>query len=101
MPYLRELTQSQLERGLIKYISFILLPTLPNCCHPLQPRIGLCLRTHIVVLFREEDLDRVTDFRELVKGSPIPNAQTSLSQPTESEAQMMAHEHSSVVAVKA
>ncbi|THH20952.1 hypothetical protein EW146_g509 [Bondarzewia mesenterica] len=54
MPYLVELTKSQLDRGLIK----------------------------------EEDLERVQDFRGLVQDGIIPNPQTSLSRPTESEIAM-------------
>ena len=51
MPYLRELSSSQLERGLIS----------------------------------QEDIDRVGNFRELVKDGHVPDAHTSLSRPTESE----------------
>ncbi|KIY73213.1 hypothetical protein CYLTODRAFT_417183 [Cylindrobasidium torrendii FP15055 ss-10] len=36
-------------------------------------------------LISEEDLDKVADFRSLVKDGVIPNPQTTLSRPTESE----------------
>lgn len=39
-------------------------------------------------LITEEDLDRVQDFRDLIKGGQIPDAQTTLSQPTLSEIEM-------------
>ncbi|VDB96596.1 unnamed protein product [Peniophora sp. CBMAI 1063] len=51
IPYLRELTQRQLDQGLIK----------------------------------QEDLERVQDFRDIILDKIWPNPQTTLSQPTESE----------------
>lgn len=43
------------------------------------------LRSGSLVLRREEDLEKVKDFRDFVPADAIPRTQTSLSYPTESE----------------
>ena len=79
LPYLRELTASQVERGLITYV---LSPSL------LLP--FMCSVTHSRSVHRGED--DVRQFRELLeeKGMPVPVLQSTLAVPTESEVRLAA-----------
>lgn len=76
LPYLRSLTASQIERGLITYVAPASLQL-----RIIDPSLSL---TWAWICRHEDD---VRQFRELLqeKGMPVPVKQTTLAIPTESE----------------
>ncbi|KAI0359575.1 hypothetical protein OH77DRAFT_1395578 [Trametes cingulata] len=82
LPYLRELTQSQIERGIIRCVASLhpvrwLAPAYHDDWADRGPRIA-------ITCSREDD---VRSFREFLRerGLPVPSTQTSMAEPTESE----------------